>query len=38
MYQMVITEGERSDIEWFLDLNHLLSVWPKLRRLLGPPT
>jgi hypothetical protein len=36
MYQIVITEGEREDVERFLDADHLLSVWPKLRRLLGP--
>jgi hypothetical protein len=36
MYQIVITEGERADVERFLAPRHLLSVWPKLRRLLGP--
>lgn len=36
MYQIVITEGERSDIEGYLDAAFLISVWPKLRRLLGP--
>lgn len=36
MYQIVITEGERSDVEGFLDATFLLGVWPKLRRLLGP--
>jgi hypothetical protein len=36
MYQIVITEGEREDLETYLDANLLLTVWPKLRRLLHP--
>lgn len=36
MYQIVITEGERADIEAFLDAGYLMTVWPKLRRLLHP--
>ena len=36
MYQIVLTEGECTDIETFLNPRHLMTVWPKLRRLLNP--
>jgi hypothetical protein len=37
MYQIVITEGAREEIERFLHSAHLVSTWPKLSRLLGRP-
>lgn len=36
LYQTVITEGDRREIESYLDAAGLLAVWPKLRGLLGP--
>jgi hypothetical protein len=35
MYQIVITEAEHQDLENFLDAGYLMTVWPKLRRLLN---
>jgi hypothetical protein len=34
LYQIVLVEGEREDIETFLDAGYLMTVWPMLRRLL----
>lgn len=36
LYQIVLTEGLRADIERFLNAGYLMTVWPKLRRLLHP--
>ncbi|WP_063910005.1 hypothetical protein [Herbidospora yilanensis] len=36
MYQIVITEGVRADVEHYLTAEHLLEVWPLLHRMLGP--
>jgi hypothetical protein len=35
MYQILITEADRADLENYMTAAHLLSVWPRLRRLLG---
>jgi hypothetical protein len=34
MYQILVTEGDREEIESFVDAGHLMTVWPMLRRLL----
>jgi hypothetical protein len=34
LYQTLLLEGDRSDIEEYLDAGHLMTVWPRLRRML----
>ncbi|WP_202610446.1 hypothetical protein [Herbidospora solisilvae] len=36
MYQIVITEGVRADVEHYLAFDRLLEAWPRLHRMLGP--
>ena len=36
LYALLLAEAQREDLERFLDQESLVSMWPQLRRLLGP--
>ncbi len=37
MYQAVLAEGRRVDVEQYICADHLRSDWPRLRKLMGRP-
>ena len=36
LYALLLAEAQREDLERFLHRESLVSMWPRLRRLLGP--
>ena len=36
LYALLLAEAQREDLERFLHWESLVSMWPQLRRLLGP--
>ena len=36
LYALLLAEAQRQDLERFLNGESLVSMWPSLRRLLGP--
>ncbi len=36
LYALLLAEAQREDLERFLNRELLVSMWPRLRRLLGP--
>ncbi len=36
LYALLLAEAQREDLEWFVHRESLVSMWPRLRRLLGP--
>lgn len=36
LYALLLAEAQREDLERFLNREALVSMWPQLRRLLGP--
>ena len=36
LYALLLAEAQREDIERFLHRESLVSMWPRLRRLVGP--
>lgn len=36
LYALLLAEAQREDLEQFLHREALVSMWPRLRRLLGP--
>jgi hypothetical protein len=36
LYALLLAEAQREDLERFLHRESLVSMWPQLRRLLGP--
>jgi hypothetical protein len=36
LYALLLAEAQREDLERFLHRESLISMWPRLRRLLGP--
>jgi hypothetical protein len=36
LYALLIAEAQREDLERFVHRESLVSMWPRLRRLLGP--
>ena len=36
LYALFLAEAQREDLERFLHRESLVSMWPRLRRLLGP--
>ncbi len=36
LYALLLAEAQREDLERFVHRESLVSVWPRLRRLLGP--
>jgi hypothetical protein len=38
LYALLLAEAQREDLERFVHRESLVSIWPRLRRLLGPHT
>jgi hypothetical protein len=36
LYALLLAEAQREDLERFVNRESLVSMWPRLRRLLGP--
>ena len=36
LYALLLAEAQREDLERFVHRESLVSIWPRLRRLLGP--
>ena len=36
LYALLLAQAQREDLERFLHRESLMSMWPRLRRLLGP--
>ena len=36
LYALLLAEAQREDLERFVHRESLVSMWPRLRRLLGP--
>jgi hypothetical protein len=36
LYALLLAEAQRTDLERFVNRESLVSMWPRLRRLLGP--
>jgi hypothetical protein len=36
LYALLLAEAQREDLERFVHCDSLVSIWPRLRRLLGP--
>jgi hypothetical protein len=36
LYALLLAEAQREDLERFVHRDSLVSMWPRLRRLLGP--